>query len=180
MCRSGRWRVRPAFTLIELVTVIAILGIVAVFVGGPTLSYIDSIRSRAAASRLTGDVRYIQRTALNSGLRTWIVFDIGANRYQLYIQDTAAQGTANPKTNRQPVTHPSDQSTDPVQFGTGPFANVTISSADMNDTAELEFRSSGEPYDGNEKPLTADGTITLSDGVTITIYRVGGFVERSG
>jgi len=180
MYLTRRWRVRSAFTLIELVTVITILGIVAVFVGGPTLSYMDSMRSRAAASRLAGDIRYVQRMALSSGRRTWVVLDTGANNYQLYVQDPASQGTANPKANRQPVLHPLDQSTNAVQFGSGPFANVSISSVNIGGTSELEFRNLGDPYDGNEKVLTFKADITLSSGVTITIYPVGGFVERAG
>jgi prepilin-type N-terminal cleavage/methylation domain-containing protein len=171
-----RWRDRSAFTLIELVAVIAILGIMSAVVGGPTLAYVDSVRSRAAAARLGGDIRYAQRTALNSGLRTWIDFDAGADSYQLYLEDPDNPGEAN----RLAMTHPLDQSTDPVQFGTGPFLNVSITSVDINSTDELEFDSFGIPYDGNGASLTSAGTITLSNGVTVTIHPVSGLVERDG
>lgn len=170
-----------AFTLIELVTVIAILGIMAVAVGGPTLSYIDSIRVRAAGSRLVGDIRYIQRLALNSGLRTWIQFDVAANNYTLYIED----GIDNPgKDNRVPLMHPLFQTTDPVQLDSGLFADVSIASADINATDELEYDGFGVPHDGNRTALTNTGTITLNgngadSSVETRITAVSGFVERS-
>jgi prepilin-type N-terminal cleavage/methylation domain-containing protein len=175
----GTWRPRgrrSAFTLFEMVTVMALLAIVAVAVGGPTLSYVDSIRSRAAAARLVADIRYLQRTALASGLRTWAVFDAGSDNYQLYIEDRDNPG----KAGRLPLANPLDQTTAAVQFGSGPYAKVSISSVSINATAELEIDGYGVPYDGNQDALTATGQISLSSGVTITVHPVSGFVERAG
>ena len=176
MTADGVRRQPGAFTLIELVTVITILGIIAVAVGGPTLAYIDSMRAHAAASRLASDVRYVQRTALNSGLRTWVVFSTASNNYQLYIEDRDNPGEAN----RLAMTHPFDQTSNAVQFGSGAFTNVSITSVDVNLTSELEFDSFGMPYDGDGAALTGDAVVTLSSGVTITVHPVGGFVERTG
>ncbi len=167
---------RSAFTLIEMVTVMAILAIVAIAVGGPTRSYVDSTRSRAAAARLVADIRYLQRTALASGLRTWAVFDAGSDNYQLYIEDRDNPG----KAGRLPLANPLDQTTAAVQFGSGPYASVSISSVSINATAELEIDGYGVPYDGNQDALTAAGQISLSSGVTITVHPVSGFVERAG
>lgn len=167
---------RSGFTLMELVTVIVILGVVAAAVGTPTLAFVDTVRSRAATSRITTDVRYMQRMALSSGLRTWIVYSTSSNNYRLYIEDSANPG----KAGRLVVTHPFDQSTSPIQFGSGPFRNVSISSVNINSTSEIEFDSLGVPYDGNSAKLTANGTIGLSIGVTVTIYPDSGFVERAG
>ncbi len=176
MRRIKRWQARSAFTLIELVTVICILGIVGAAVGGPTMAYIGSMRARAAAARLASDVRFMQRTALASGLRTWVVINSGANNYQLYAEDPANPG----KANRVAVPHPLDQTSGPVQFGTGPFAGVTISSVDVNGGNEVEFDSFGVPYDSSSNALTAAGTIHLSSGVVINVHQVSGFVERTG
>lgn len=175
MRTTKRWPVRSAFTLIELVTVIVILGIVAAAIAGPTLSSIATIHSQAATARLLSDIRYMQRAALNSGLRTWIVFNVASNRYQLYVEDPANPG----KAGRLPAVSPFDQSTAAVQFGTGPFANVSIASVNINSTSELEFDSFGVPYDGNGAGLTAAAAINLSSGAVITVNPVGGFVERS-
>lgn len=176
MVANGVWRQFTAFTLIELVTVIAILAIIAVAVGGPTLVYLDSMRAHAAASRLSSDVRYVQRTALNSGLRTWMVFSTASNNYQLYIEDRDNPGEAS----RLAMMHPFDQTSNAVQFGAGAFTSVSITSVDVNSTSELEFDSFGVPYDGDGAALTGDAVITLSSGVTITVHPAGGFVERSG
>jgi prepilin-type N-terminal cleavage/methylation domain-containing protein len=170
-----RWPARSAFTLIELVTVVVILGIVALTVGGPTLASINEVRSQAAASRALGDVRYAQRTALSSGLRTWIVFDLASNSYRLYIEDPANPG----KAGRLPLVQPLDQTTAPVQFGAGLFANVSLTSVNINSTGELEFDSFGVPYDGNGQALTTTGTVGLSSGAVIVIRPVSGLVERS-
>jgi prepilin-type N-terminal cleavage/methylation domain-containing protein len=175
MRNTRRRPTRSAFTLIELVTVITILGIVALTVGGPVLTSIDEVRSQAAASRLVGDVRYMQRTALSSGLRAWVVFNSSSNNYRLYIEDPSNPG----KAGRLPITHPLDQTTDPVQFGTGPFANVSLTSVDIDSTSELEFDSIGLPYDGNGQALAGTGTVRLSSGATINVYPVSGLVERS-
>jgi len=171
-----RTRAETGFSLVELVAVIAILGILAVVVGGPTLGYIDSIRARSAGSRLTSDIRYAQRLALGSGLRCWVVLDAGLNQYQLFMENPASPG----KAGRQAVVSPFEQSIVPVQFGVGPFANVVITSVSINATSELEFDSFGVPYDANGAALAAAGAISLSSGVAISIQPVSGYVERGG
>jgi len=164
---------RAAFTLIELVTVMVILGIVAVVVAGPTLSLLDSMRSSAAAARMTADIRYTQRMALGSGLRTWVSFDAANERYSLFVEDPANPG----KAGRLAAVNPLDLTTNVVQFGSGPVANVGISSVAVNATTELEFDSFGKPYDGNGVALTAVGTVVLTGNVAVQISPVGGLVE---
>lgn len=164
---------REAFTLIELVTVMVILGIVAVAVAGPTLSLLDSMRSSAAAARMTADIRYTQRMALGSGLRTWVTFDATNERYSMFVEDPLNPG----KAGRVPGVNPLDLTTNVVQFGSGPFANVGINSVDMNSTTELEFDSFGKPYDTNGTALTSVGTVVLTGNVAVRVSPVGGMVE---
>lgn len=177
MCCSRRiGRRRSAFTLIELVTVIALIGIVSVVATGATMSYMGEIRSRAAAARLTSDIRYAQRTALASRLRSWVVFDVPGNTYRIYLEDASNLG----KANRQPLTLPLNQSTGAVQFGAAPLTGVAIVSAAINGMSEIEFDSFGIPYDGNSAALTTNGVVTLSNGITVTLRPVTGYVERAG
>ena len=165
---------RSAYTLIELVTVISILGIMAVFVGGPTMSYIGEMRSSAAGARLTSDIRYIQRLALASGRRTWITINAGADQYTLYIEDVNNPG----KANRIGLVHPMDQSTTSVAFGSGAFAGVSITGVSINGTSEVEFDSFGIPYDANGNALTAYGEVQLTNGLAVRVHPVGGMVEH--
>ncbi len=176
MAARERLRREPGFTLIELVAVMAIMGIIAISVGGPTLSLMSSMRSRTAASRFCIDVRYAQRHAMSSRLRTWVQINVPADGYRLFVEDPANLG----KANRLLLIHPLTQSIVTVQFGSGDFPGVGIVSANINSTAELEFDSFGVPHDGNGTVLTADGQIALTDGVTITIHEVSGLVEQSG
>jgi Tfp pilus assembly protein FimT len=168
-----RLRKARAFTVVELVTVVVILGILSIASAGPVLTYMTSVRGGAAASRLSSDLRYMQRLALSSGLRTWVVFSTSSQTYQLYIENRDNPG----KANRVVVSHPVDQSTSAIAFNTGPFAGVTMTSVNINSAAELEFDSFGRPYDSASVALTAAGQVVLSSGGTVVIRPVTGLVE---
>lgn len=165
---------RSAYTLIELVTVISILAILAVFVGGPTMGYIGEMRSSAAGARLASDIRYMQRMALASGRRTWVSVNAGGNQYALFVEDVDNPG----KAGRVAVAHPLDQSTSAVAFGSGPFAGVSIAGVSFNGTSEVEFDNFGVPYDGSGNAMTSYGEVTLSDGLAVRVQPVGGMVEQ--
>lgn len=111
-----------------------------------------------------------------SGLRTWVVFSTDAQGYQLFIESIANPG----KTGRVPLVRPYDQSSAPVEYGAGPFANVSLDGVDVHGGLEIEFDSWGMPYDTAGAPLAAPGVIMLSSGVVITVHPVGGCVERTG
>lgn len=166
---------RRAFTLIELVAVIVLIAIVAVVVGGPTLSHIAGMRSSAAASRLAADVRYAQRIALAAGLKTWVAFDAAGDSYALYREDPDNPGRAA----RLSLAHPLDPSTNEVQFGDGTFSGVSIASVNINSTDEIEFNHFGVPSDENGVALSSHGDVTLSNGVIVRIHPAGGMVEET-
>ena len=163
---------RAGFTLIELVTVIVLLGIVGVFVGGPIMSIIGDVKSNAAPPRLAADIRYIQRIALSSGWRTRIVVDNAGDQYTLFMKDP------DPLDPWKPVRDPVTQTLGPVQFGVGPFAGVTIDTVDINGTSVLEFDNFGVPYDANGNVLGSLSRIVLSNNVAVQIHPVSGFVEQ--
>jgi len=164
---------RSAYTLIELVAVISILGIMAAFVGGPTMGYISEMRSSAAGARLTSDIRYMQRMSLASGRRTWVDVDSANNQYTLYVEDVANPG----KAGRIAIAHPLDQSTSAVSFGTGAFVGVSITGVSINGTNEIEFDSLGVPYDAAGTALSSLGEVQLTGGHAVRIHPAGGMVE---
>lgn len=171
--RSTRSHSMPAaFTLIELVTVIVLLGIVGVFVGGPIMSTIGDVKSNAAPPRLAADIRYIQRIALSSGWRTRIVVDNAGDRYTLFMEDS------DPLNPWKPVRDPVNQSIDPIQFNVGPFAGVTIDTVNINGTSVLEFDNFGVPFDANGNALSSASQIVLSNGIAVQIHPVSGYVEQ--
>ena len=169
-------RPRRGFSLIELISVISLVAIIGVAIAGPTLTYMSKIRSRSAATRILADIRDVQRYAMNSRLRTWIVFSTASNNYRLYAETSPGAG----KATRVALTHPLDQTTSAVQMGSGTNLAVSISAVSINSTSEIEFDSWGKPYDGNSVALAATGTVTLSNGVTLTVQPVSGLVEQAG
>ena len=171
MLRPGR--IRSAFTLIELITVMVILAIMSLVVGAPTLAYLDEMRSSAAAARMAADIRYVQRIALASGLGTWVAFDAANERYSLFVEDPNNPG----KAGRVPVVHPLDRSTNAIQLGSGLFANVDIDNVNINGTTEVGFDSFGTPYDENGVILASPGQVVLSSGIAVQMHPAGGFVE---
>lgn len=164
------------FTLIELATVMTVLAVLAVAVAGPTLSFMSIQRSRLAGSRLASDLVFAQRRAINTGLRTWVVFDVPGNSYSLFIENAYERG----KANRIAARHPLTGTTAPIAFGVGDYAGVALSSVSFDSGTELEFDSLGRPRNSAGNELATNGQITLTNGVTISITRVSGLVEQAG
>ena len=178
-CNRPLFNVRrfpQAFTLIELVTVIVIVGLIGISLGGPVLSYISSVRTRGAAARLSADIRYAQRWAMSTRNRTWVVFNVAGNSYTLYVEDPAHPGA----TNRQMLASALGNVTAAVNVGESPFTGAKLNSAAFGGTGELSFDSSGVPYDANGAALASNGQVQLAGAVTVTVRTVSGLVEVTG
>ena len=122
------------FTLIELVMVIVLLGILAVFVA-PRLPDVTSTNAAAFTDKLQADIRYTQNLAMTGNLRGRVTFTPGS--YSITSGSAANPCTFVP-------------STDPATGGS-PFL-VTLSTGmtlALTPSAVycLEYDSLGRPFD---------------------------------
>ncbi|QNN22333.1 prepilin-type N-terminal cleavage/methylation domain-containing protein [Planctomycetales bacterium ZRK34] len=152
-------RPRRAFTLVEMLIVVVILGIIA-NLSLAMLGSVETTKLRSAAELLEADLSLarVQSLAHSDDLRV-IVIDQPNNRYYL----TTAADTDTPLTNsvdKQPYI---------VKFGSGrafKLGSVAISAYDFGDDNQLQFGQYGQL----DQP--DDATITLASGsrtLTITL-----------
>jgi type II secretion system protein H len=145
---------RLAFTLIEMVIVLLVIGILAA-VAAPKLS--NSIRQQsvnAAAKKIAADLELARRTAKSSGASIAVQFDVAMNQYTLLtVKD---------------INHPVIQNV--TQLSKTGYA-ATLTSAAFNGTnSKLTFDLYGQPFAGSPlAPLTAGSVVIKAGNVQRTI-----------
>jgi prepilin-type N-terminal cleavage/methylation domain-containing protein len=159
-------RVRPGFTLVEILTVIIILGIAAAIII-PQLGSRDDLRCAAGARLLMADLIYAQNRSIALQRMHFVKFDIAAQRYALLNSITPTETV---------IQHPVSKDVYVVQFGQGSsgLRDVKLESATFNGFAVLAFDELGVPhyYDGSDVLPMTSGSVTLSSGtfsLTVTI-----------
>ena len=124
-------------------------------------------RLSAASHDLAIHLKLARDMAVATQRTTWVEFDTGLDTYTVYIENPSSPGRAN----RLNATHPTEGGNFVVSLGTGTSNRLSISSADFRGRAEVEFSGSGAPGNGNDQPLTSDGSVTLAGGEqTRTVY----------
>ena len=168
----GRAR-RAAFTLIEVLGVVVILGIASVVIL-PQMSSRDDQRAAAAARVLMSDLLYAQNRAVAQQKVHYVKFDVANKNYK--VLDVLSPANI--------IKNPVDGSTYTVTFGTGStngLAQMQLFSASFDTQSVLAFDVMGIPQSVNATtgvmtPLTA-GTIVVKSGVysmTVTISPYSG------
>ncbi|HEU5338380.1 MAG TPA: type II secretion system protein [Sulfuricaulis sp.] len=135
------------FTLVELVAIIALLGILA-FVAVPRFMNQGAVNVSVMAEQLANDIRYTQSLAMTSGQGNRI--NLTSATYQI----TTSSGG--------PVAHPATASAAPI-----PLNNVALSGYNPPLTNNyVAFDGKGIPYTdvATSTVLSANATITLSGG----------------
>lgn len=147
---------RPAraFSLVELVLMLAIIGITAA-IGAPR--YANSValyRSQMAAQRIAGDLNLARSRARSSSLGQTIVFSVATNAYSL-PGVAGLSGEASPSTSYT------------VKLASEPYS-ATLLTADFSGTATASFDRYGQAQAGGTVTVRSGSftqTVTL-DGVT--------------
>lgn len=180
---------RKGFTLIELIIVIVLIGIIAVF-AAPKLGNIISTKSGAFAGKLRADIRYAQNLSMR-----------GNDRVRVYFNGTGSGGVTAPAagyavaydnsaTNNcssfASVNNPAGSGSLAVTLLSGDYANISVAVNPMTapGTPCLEYDTLGRPYDCSNNlgscttaASAGDITVTINPGRSITITAQTGAVN---
>ncbi|HEU18971.1 MAG TPA: prepilin-type N-terminal cleavage/methylation domain-containing protein [Deltaproteobacteria bacterium] len=85
---------RHGFTLIELIIVMALIGIMAGIATPLFNSYMKDERLRESVRNLKSDMELAKIRAVRANARVAVTFDTANNRYAIFIDDGAGGGTA--------------------------------------------------------------------------------------
>ncbi len=164
-----------AFTLVELIIVIVILGIMAAVVA-PSVTQSAQSRQRSAAQMLVRDLRYSQARAVATGRRAWVTVNPSTETV-IYSEDVSGMPAAviDQATGAQMTTVLGSTSTVDGMAGT---AIGTLNGSTM--AATIGFDWQGRPLDSLGAFLAADQTITITasglSNITVTIVAETGVV----
>jgi MSHA pilin protein MshC len=152
------------FTIIEIITVLVVMGIIAAFVVGRSRGIGADLVVQAEV--LKAHLRYAQTQAINSTLNFGIESDAGGNNYWLFKYDT---NEAPPVIKVKLPSESSDQ------------VNLSGDGLSITGNAIICFDTRGIPYtDYTAATVQAsDRTITISQGsnnMNITITKNTGFI----
>jgi prepilin-type N-terminal cleavage/methylation domain-containing protein len=143
--------IRQAFTLVEVLVVVVILGIAAAMLV-PRLTGMGDLQAMSAARALVANMQYAQNEAIVTQAPTTVAFDAGAGSYVLL--DTAGV----------PLRHPVNKGDFRVRFSaTRGLEKVEVISAEFGGGNSVTFDSLGSPDRGGQVVVGADGhTYTIS------------------
>jgi MSHA pilin protein MshC len=161
---------RRAFTLVEILSVLVVLGIISAIVV-PMVGQRGDLQAAAAARALVGDLTYAQNRAIDNGGWTYVTFSTSSQNYTLFSGTSSApSGT--------PLTHPVNEDSYVMSFGgTGPNAlsGATLASVNIgSDASTLAFDSTGIPYayTAGAAPVALSSVATAvisSDNYSVTV-----------
>ena len=153
---------QKGFTLIELVIILVLLGIVAVFVA-PRLGNVPSMNAAALSDKLRADIRYAQNLAMTRNQRGRVTFRNAPNGYDVTLGGN-------------PVIDPAGSGNLSVTLNTGNYVGISIAIPTGFSGNYVEFDSMGVPYDSGGA-LAAAKSVTVANGQTVTVTPQTGAVN---
>ena len=159
--RPLRGRGRSAFTLVEILTVLMILGIVAALLV-PQAGGQSDFDAAAAARAVMSDLLYAQNRAISTQQMTYVSFNLSQQQYGLY-------SSMSPQV---VLTHPVNQNNYVRTFsssGLNNIASASLTSANFGGQTTIAFDEMGATYSYNSvsnttTSMTSAGTIVVSSG----------------
>ncbi len=148
---------RKGFTLIELVMVIVLIGIIAVFIA-PRLGNITTTNAGPFMDKLRADIRYAQNQAMTKNRR--IRVNLTNTSYSVSQDNSPANNCGS----FAPVADPAEGGNLSIALDTGSYAGITITPS----ITCLEYDALGRPYDCTIAPAPAACSTTLS-GMNIAV-----------
>ncbi len=146
---------RKGFTLIELVMVLVLIGIIAMFVA-PRMVDVTGTKAGAFRDKLRADIRYAQNLAMTRNLRSRVDFST-LNRYSVQ-SSTTSTCSAFPD-----AIDPATSGTFTVVLNTGDYVGITLTLPAMTC---LEYDSLGRPYNCTG---LGPACAVLFSGMTVTV-----------
>lgn len=160
----GNLRGKGGFTLVELVFVIAVLGILSV-AAIPLFPNLATFQTDAAAKKLISDLAYARQLARTRNGTYGISFNAGTDTYTVFSYD--------------PVTDTQTTLTDPhggvpmvIDFTQQPgLSGIDIESPYFGVTSTVRFTPQGVPTDSTGSPLGTSGSVLLlAGGAVRTVF----------
>ena len=158
------------FTLIEILTVVAIIGLASAIVI-PQMSSTNGQRVASASRTLAADLLYAQERSIAFATRHYVVFNTTNNTYEI----VADSGSNTPGS---VITHPVNGIPYIQALNTGSLTNVTFQSVSFDGNTTIAFDQMGVPYSYNAAtglaPLSI-GTVVFQAGTNTMTVTVGAY-----
>lgn len=159
-----------AFTLIEILVVVVILGIAAAIVV-PAIGSRDDLKTTSAARMIMADLIYAQNRSISQQKKHFVVFDTANETYEVFADNRPLAPAM------LTITHPVEASPFLVKLGPagpGPIRDVAIDVANFDGKTILMFDELGTPYSydagtNTEASLTAGQIRLICRQLTLTI-----------
>ena len=151
-----------AFSLIELILVMMLIGILSVIILPKADNLITTMRLKAAGAKLQDDLTFIYDYAVTKHDTTWLVVNIAENSYGIFSgpSESERELILDPSTNRQGYIDFDDE-----------YSGVQVTSVNFNGGVTFYYNWWGTPSSGGE--------IVLNNSKIIKVVPETGYVYET-